>query len=445
MKKYWIAALCLMLCLALTGCGGKDAPANDAAEKTESAVTETTVTAEPTAEPQPAFEPIDWSTVQDTAADQFACEVVDFGKDDMRVTITGYLGSDAVVKIPAEINGYRVFALADDLFRASETLTHVYLPDSVGQIGVSCFNYCRELLQVRLPADIYEITEYAFKDCVKLCKVDFPTDVTVIAQSAFECCASLEEVVLPEGVTTLEQDAFVDCTGLKVFSAPGLKQLGQRAFADCKNLANVTMHAGCGVFNGNAFNGCFALSDITLTPVSADHTYSVLVYEDGIIYKKNSPEDTEMQAMRMLPGYPAGQVVLNPNTTVLEHSVFYGCSLTGIEIPAGVSKIEGNAFKECPNLETVTFAPGGALRAIGGYAFYWCPKLQSVDLSFCTDGLQLNNDVFRSDYALTSVKLPDNVIAWSAGDEIFGNSENVIVTYRGVEYTFDRLAELVFE
>ena len=440
MKKYWIAALCLVLCLALTGCGSKDAPAGNAAEKTEA-----TITTAPTAEPQPAFEPLDWSTVQDTAADQFSYAIVDFGKDDVRVEITGYLGSDPIVKIPAEIEGHRVYALADDLFRASETLTHVYLPDSIGNIGVSCFNYCRELLQVRLPAEIYEITEYAFKDCVKLRKVDFPTNVTIIGTSAFECCESLEEAVLPETVTTLEQAAFVDCTALKVVAAPGLKQLGQRVFAGCRNLSDLTLHAGCNVFNGNALNDCISLTDLTLTPVPEGYTYSMLVYEDGIIYKKSSPEDTEVEAMRMLPGYPAGQVVLNPNTTILEHSVFYGCSLTSIEIPAGVGKIEGNAFKDCVNLESVTFAAGSTLNTIGSYAFYHCPKLLTIDLSFCTERLQLSSYAFAADYELTSVKLPNDILAWSAGDEIFAYSEKVTVSYRGTDYTFDKLAELVFE
>lgn len=440
MKKVWIAALCLVLCLMLTGCGSKDAAADNATKKATA-----TATTAPTAEPQPAFEPLDWSTVQDTAADQFSYEITDYGKNDMRIKITGYLGSDPIVKIPAAIDGIRVFSLKDDLFLSSVTLTHVYLPDSIGLLGVSCFNSCSELLQVRLPASINEISKYTFKNCVKLCKVDFPANLTTIADSAFEDCKSLEEALLPETVTGLKQDAFLDCTALKVVAAPGLTLLGQRAFANCESLSDLTLYAGCGTFNGNALNGCVSLTDLTLTPVPEDHPYSMLVYENGIVYKKSDPNNPEAEAMRMLPGYPAGQVVLNPATTVLEHSVFYGCSLTGIEIPAGVREIEGNAFKDCVNLESVTFAEGCDLKVIGGSAFYHCPKLQSMDLSFCTTRLQLHSDAFARNDALTSVKLPDNIVAWSAGDEIFSGCKNITVTYRGTDYTYDKLTELVFE
>ena len=39
-------------------------------------------------------------------------------------------------------------------------------------------------------------------------------------------------------------------------------------------------------------------------------------------------------------------------------------------MPASVKTIEDSAFRECKNLQRVTFAEGSQLREIGKYAFY---------------------------------------------------------------------------
>ena len=41
-----------------------------------------------------------------------------------------------------------------------------------------------------------------------------------------------------------------------------------------------------------------------------------------------------------------------------------------MQIPASVQSIGGYAFRECENLQRVTFAEGSQLREIGKYAFY---------------------------------------------------------------------------
>lgn len=74
-----------------------------------------------------------------------------------------------------------------------------------------------------------------------------------------------------------------------------------------------------------------------------------------------------------------------------DNGVFCGCtSLTAIEIPASVETIESVAFKDCTNLQTVTFAEGSNLVTIGGGdssgygAFANCPNLTLFDASNCS-------------------------------------------------------------
>lgn len=433
MKKLLLFLLCAVLCLALCSCSGNGSSA-PAAPKADTA----TPTPAPTATPEPAFEPLDWATVTEAPAANFAYEL---SWDEESYRITAYNGTDAIVKVPAAIEGKPVTGLGEDLFRSNETITHVYLPDTVRYMGDSCFNNCPNLVQLHLPANLSEIAQATCKECRKLVQVDLPTALTSIRQSAFSECISLKEIELPATTTYMEKDVFDGCRSLTSFKAPGLKQMGQCALRDCVSLTELVLYEGMGLFNGNALNGCTSLTDLTLMPLTEESSYRV-VFENGILYDVYGTEEPEYTALRMLPGYPADAVQLHPNTTKLEHSVFYGCQLRSIEIPAAVDTIPGNAFVQCRNLESITFAPGSQLRLLEMNCFSGCTALTAIDLSFVTEQLTMYSGAFGSNDALTSVKLPANVNATDPADYMFRSAKNVVISYQGKDYTYDQLSEL---
>lgn len=432
MKKAFLFLLCAVLCCTLCSCSG------GTPDGSVTASTKADATAVPTATPEPAFEPLAWDTVPETPASDFTYEP-SWNEDEIR--ITAYNGTDAIIKVPAVIEGKPVANLTEKLFRGNEIITHVYLPDSITYIGDSCFNSCASLVQLHLPASLTEIPKALCYECPALVQVDFPTALKTIREEAFDSCVSLQKAELPEITTYIESDSFDGCQRLTTFKAPGLKRLGQCALRGCESLTELVLHEGLTNFSGNALNGCTSLTSLTLTPAT-EADGDKLIFENGILYIVSDDEVPEYTAIRMLPGYPADAVQLHPNTTELEHSVFYGCQLRSIEIPAVVDKLPGNAFYNCEKLETVTFAPGSQLRLLEMNVFFGCSALTSIDLSFVTDTLTMYGGAFYNNDALTSVRLPANVNANDDAETMFRYSPNVVINYQGKDYTHAELSEL---
>lgn len=81
-------------------------------------------------------------------------------------TLTSYTGSGSEVVIPAEVDGYAVTALGDNLFKDSG-VTSVTLPDSVTSIGWFAFYGCASLQTVTLGKAVSTIGYAAFDGCPK--------------------------------------------------------------------------------------------------------------------------------------------------------------------------------------------------------------------------------------------------------------------------------------
>lgn len=81
-------------------------------------------------------------------------------------TLTSYTGSQTEVMIPAEIDGYAVTALGDNLFQDSK-VTSVTLPASVTSIGWFAFYGCASLQTVTMGEAVSTIGYAAFDGCPK--------------------------------------------------------------------------------------------------------------------------------------------------------------------------------------------------------------------------------------------------------------------------------------
>lgn len=78
--------------------------------------------------------------------------------------ICTYLGTEAVVVIPAEIGGYPVTRIADNAF-AGTGVTEVTIPPTVTHIGWFAFYGCTALRSVTLPPSVVSIDYGAFEVC----------------------------------------------------------------------------------------------------------------------------------------------------------------------------------------------------------------------------------------------------------------------------------------
>lgn len=108
-------------------------------------------------------------------------------------------------KAPTRING-RVFA-------EPESITELYLPESVEYIGM-----------------------YAFSG-VSVTEINFPKSLESLGVDAFSQCKGVKSIVVPEGVRSLGLEVFGGCTALEYVTLPSTLEVTEPyAFLNCDNL-----------------------------------------------------------------------------------------------------------------------------------------------------------------------------------------------------------------
>lgn len=265
-------------------------------------------------------------------------------EDGQTVIITRYNGEDAVVTIPAAIDGKAVTKIGDSAFSLCTSLKSIAIPDSVTSIGITAFRGCYVLTSVTISGSVTEIGSGAFMECQSLTSVTIPEGVTSIGDAAFNCCYSLESVTIPNSVTHIGSGAFQTCTSLKNVTIPEKVAISYSIFSGCTSLEKIEV-------NSNNINLCSV---------------------DGVLYNKDKTQ---------LICYPAGKkgtaYTIPDGVTTIKEATFYGNrSLNSITIPDSVTKIERNAFQDSISLTEITIP--NTVTSIEVYTFENCTSLKNV-------------------------------------------------------------------
>lgn len=135
------------------------------------------------------------------------------------VVITSYLGTEAVVRVPAEIGGFPVRTIGVNAFSSREA-EKVILPEGLISLDKNAFRGCWYLTEAVLPHSLRTIGETAFFRCERLTEITIPEGVTEIGREAFRHCLRLRKVTLPSTVRSFPRSAFGDCDSRLVLYAP---------------------------------------------------------------------------------------------------------------------------------------------------------------------------------------------------------------------------------
>ena len=113
----------------------------------------------------------------------------------------------------------------------SQSITNVYLPNSVTEIDEWAFNYCSNLTSITIPDSVTIIGSNAFQYCSGLTSVVIGNSVSSIGSSAFSGCSQLTSVIIPDSVTSIGYQAFYQCSGLtSVVIGNQVTSIGKYAF-----------------------------------------------------------------------------------------------------------------------------------------------------------------------------------------------------------------------
>lgn len=99
--------------------------------------------------------------------------------------------------VPETVNGEWVLALGDKCFYDCDSLTTVFLPDSLQIIGDSAFADCDAIRGILIPESVNQIGAAAFQGCDGLEAICVPYTVKSIGSNAFYGCFALEHIFYP--------------------------------------------------------------------------------------------------------------------------------------------------------------------------------------------------------------------------------------------------------
>ena len=269
--------------------------------------------------------------------------------EDGTAEITRYktlTGDPEDLVIPEELGGRRVTAIAPRALFWCETVRTVTIPDGITSIGGRAFLSCKNLEEVTIGNGSAEIGENLFAVCGKLTTIHLAPDHPCLelvdgvlflkGQDWLYCYpAGLDasSYTIPQGTRTIGEWAFSTSRLENVTIPDSVSDIRERAFYECKNLAEATIPAGVAEIREYTFGECWSLAKVSIP--------------DGV--------------------------------TAIGEQAFHNCkSLAGITIPDSVTSIGKQAFWYCDSLEEVTIPD--SVTAIGDRAFAVCVLLKEVSI-----------------------------------------------------------------
>lgn len=208
---------------------------------------------------------------------------------------------------------------------------------------------------------VTEIDNYAFANMSALEEVELPYTLEKIGDWAFNYCLLLRTVYINEEVRTPVPDG-EDIVETK---QAALKYIGGYAFKDDKSLRSFEAPESLLVIDDYAFDGCIALTDITINDSLQDLGSSVFRNTGYLTDESKWQGDVIYIGKHLIYArhqYDAQGTLLNKkisvrgDTLTIAANAFEQCALLEeIELPKGLEIVDRDAFINCVSLMTVTF------------------------------------------------------------------------------------------
>ena len=233
--------------------------------------------------------------------------------------------------------------------------------------------------------------------------------VTAIGDKAFFQNAQIANVILSNTITKIGEKSFSGCDDLlSITLSNNLKTIGKEAFSWCENLASIYIPGSVTSI------GSYAFDYSSLSTIEVDESNEYYSSEDGVFFNKSKG------LLIRFPQEKSGDYSIPESVTEIKTGAFNNCrKLTGIIIPNGVTEIPNEAFNWCISLTTAQLPNG--LESIGSSAFKSCMTLNNITLS---DGLiSIGLYAFHNCTLFTDITIPDSVT--TIGSCAFSNCTNL--------------------
>ncbi len=285
----------------------------------------------------------------------------------------------AYYKNAANWTGGNALYIGKHLIKVKSEASDVFtVLDGTLTIGVEAFKDCKSVTKVVLPKELIHIDADAFLNCTALKDVEFKGDFGGWTKIHFvndyssplayadklHIDQAHDEITIPDGVTAIPANTFRN-TGIKTIHIPAsVTKIGDNAFADCAQLATVTVAEGSKLaeIGRDAFKGSLYYN------TDAN-------WDDGVLYLK---DESKEHCFAVVGGEKAkGAVNIKEGTLVIADYTFYNLEgITSVVTPDSIREIGKYAFNGCSGITEATI--GSECKKIAEHAFTGCTQLNSV-------------------------------------------------------------------
>ncbi|MBR4765608.1 MAG: leucine-rich repeat domain-containing protein, partial [Clostridia bacterium] len=330
--------------------------------------------------------------------------------------ITGYSGNENSISFPAEIDGYTVTALGDN----------------VNAINIG------KAVTIIVPDTVEYIAKNAFAGNKYLENVNFTDNLKIIEANAFRNCL-IKEVILPQ-VKYVGQAAFMNCLPERISIPATLKEIPPQLFycSTCRDpnrqLIEVDISEGVETIGPDSF--CFTDTDLEIYGQYVLSLPSSIKHIGDRAFKQTAGKAIDLIIPYGIKKLNADVFASNTYSSItLPSSIEYigeECFINGefiqtVEIPDSVIKIDDSAFE-------LTSVPEIVLSQTLNYIGNRCFKDSNIgNLSIPDSVIDINPNVFDRSY-IGELVLPETLESFSSTAFSRCTLESLIYKCRDVVY-----------
>jgi len=264
-------------------------------------------------------------------------------------------------------------------FEKCTGLTEITIPNSVTKIGFAPFYECNNLTSIKCPDAFFNIV---YQYCTGIREITVPSTVTEIGGYAFIYCSRLKELYIPNTVKKMNNVSFKGCTSLQKVYLPDCAILEEGAFANLRNLQEVSI----GSFTGNigkyfgqkrsAGGAGFENGFYICKQGKTDYKHYYLLPTNLKLIIRNQKEFGDYT----LQDTPVFNIELEVPVESFGTNAFQDAGLAKVTLADNIKTLPSK--KDLGKLPNLTEFSAKGLESIESGIFYGSPKLQKLELPF---------------------------------------------------------------
>jgi len=257
----------------------------------------------------------------------------------------------------------KITTVGRNAFRDCDYLRKIKLPNTFTAIQKGAFSWCEVLEEVFLPDSIKDIEGSVFTES-GIREINLSKSLNAIPTSTFWGCNNLSNITIPEGVVKIEGFAFADCKNLKEITLPSsLKFIGPLAFHGA-GLKKLLIPKNVNQIMPDAFAYC-PIERIDVDP----HNKKYSCFSNCLI---------ETKKQTLILGCKNSKIISSDKVKCIGAHAFNGCHIERLTIPYGVVAIYNCAFEGCVDLKEIILPR--TLEKIYFDAFFGCAHLERIHI-----------------------------------------------------------------